>query len=380
MVVAQITSRLRTLVRPLMMASSRNLSSSAPEVLLEEVGNKGIITLNRPKALNSLNINMIRLIYPKLQEWETTKSMVIIKGAGEKAFCAGGDVRSIVETVNDPNPVGEYFFREEYILNCLIGTLHIPYVALIDGITMGGGVGLSVHGQFRVATERTLFAMPETGIGLFPDVGGSHFLPRLGGRLGMYLALTGHRLKGREVMKAGLATHVCDSARIGELEESLLKMESNYPEDVAAVLDTFSQEATFSKNDPFSLQSHLPKIQSCFSGASVEEIIANLEKEGSEWSQKQLAILGKMSPTSLKVTFEQIERGANLTLPECLSMEYRIVSHIYKGHDFAEGVRAVLIDKDHKTSWKPATLADVPTDEVIKKHFDPLEPQKELTL
>ncbi|KAG7154545.1 3-hydroxyisobutyryl-CoA hydrolase-like [Homarus americanus] len=336
MVVAQITSRLRTLVRPLMMASSRNLSSSAPEVLLEEVGNKGIITLNRPKALNSLNINMIRLIYPKLQEWETTKSMVIIKGAGEKAFCAGGDVRSIVETVNDPNPVGEYFFREEYILNCLIGTLHIPYVALIDGITMGGGVGLSVHGQFRVATERTLFAMPETGIGLFPDVGGSHFLPRLGGRLGMYLALTGHRLKGREVMKAGLATHVCDSARIGELEESLLKMESNYPEDVAA--------------------------------------------EGSEWSQKQLAILGKMSPTSLKVTFEQIERGANLTLPECLSMEYRIVSHIYKGHDFAEGVRAVLIDKDHKTSWKPATLADVPTDEVIKKHFDPLEPQKELTL
>ncbi|XP_042207313.1 3-hydroxyisobutyryl-CoA hydrolase, mitochondrial-like isoform X4 [Homarus americanus] len=379
MVVAQITSRLRTLVRPLMMASSRNLSSSAPEVLLEEVGNKGIITLNRPKALNSLNINMIRLIYPKLQEWETTKSMVIIKGAGEKAFCAGGDVRSIVETVNDPNPVGEYFFREEYILNCLIGTLHIPYVALIDGITMGGGVGLSVHGQFRVATERTLFAMPETGIGLFPDVGGSHFLPRLGGRLGMYLALTGHRLKGREVMKAGLATHVCDSARIGELEESLLKMESNYPEDVAAVLDTFSQEATFSKNDPFSLQSHLPKIQSCFSGASVEEIIANLEKEGSEWSQKQLAILGKMSPTSLKVTFEQIERGANLTLPECLSMEYRIVSHIYKGHDFAEGIRALLIDRDNNPKWQPASLSDL-SREQVDEYFSPIPDKEDLIL
>ncbi|XP_045594616.2 3-hydroxyisobutyryl-CoA hydrolase, mitochondrial [Procambarus clarkii] len=371
-----ITLKLRPVLRSLF-TTSRNMSSSS-ETLLEEVGNKGVITLNRPKALNALNVSMIRQIYPKLQEWETTKTMVIIKGAGDKAFCAGGDVRSIVETVNDENPVGEYFFREEYKLNCLIGTLHIPYIALIDGITMGGGVGLSVHGQYRVATERTLFAMPETGIGLFPDVGGSYFLPRLGGRLGMYLALTGHRLKGHDVLKAGVATHVCDSSRIGELEESLLKLESHYPEDIAAVLDKFSQEALFSKNEPFSLQPVLAKIQSCFSGNSVEEIISNLEKDRSEWAQKHLSILHKMSPTSLKVTFEQIERGGHLTFQECLAMEHRIVSRIYKGHDFKEGVRALLIDKDLKTTWNPATIEEVPTEETIKYYFSPLEPEKEL--
>ncbi|KAK8729894.1 hypothetical protein OTU49_008377 [Cherax quadricarinatus] len=372
-----MSSRLRTVFRPLFL-TNQNMSSSS-ETLLEEVGDKGLITLNRPKALNALNINMIRQIYPKLQEWETTKTMVIIKGAGDKAFCAGGDVLSIVQTVNDENPVGEYFFREEYKLNCLIGTFHIPYIALIDGITMGGGVGLSVHGQYRVATERTLFAMPETSIGLFPDVGGSHFLPRLGGRLGMFLALTGQRLKGHDVLKAGVATHICDSERIPELEKSLLNLTSNYPEDIAAVLNKFSEEATFSKDEPFSLQPVLSKIQSCFSGTSVEEIISNLEKQdGSEWAQKQLSILKKSSPTSLKVTFEQIERGAQLTLQECLSMEHRIVSRIYKGHDFKEGVRAVLIDKDHKTSWSPATLEEVPTEDIIQYYFSPLDPEKEL--
>lgn len=369
-----ITSRLRTALRPLLI-SSRNMSSDPPEAILEEVGDKGVITLSRPKSLNALNCNMIRIIYPKLKEWETTKTMVIIKGKGEKAFCAGGDVRNVVETVNDENPVGEYFFREEYQLNCLIGTLHIPYIALIDGITMGGGVGVSVHGQYRVATERTLFAMPETAIGLFPDVGGSYFLPRLGGRLGMYLALTGHRLKGLDVKKAGVATHVCDSARIAELEESLLKLESTYPEDIAAVLNQFDQEATFSKNEPFSLQPVLSKIQSCFSGGSIEEIISNLEKDGSEWAQKHANILKKMSPTSLKVTFEQIERGAHLTLQECLSMEYRIVSRVYKGHDFKEGIRAQLIDRDGNPRWDPSDLSDI-SQEKVEEYFSPM-PYKE---
>uniref|UniRef100_A0A0P4WLH6 3-hydroxyisobutyryl-CoA hydrolase, mitochondrial n=1 Tax=Scylla olivacea TaxID=85551 RepID=A0A0P4WLH6_SCYOL len=187
--------RLSTVVRPLLLHARTMAAAPEPVVILQEVADKGVITLNRPKALNALNHEMIQLIQPRLKEWEATKSMVIIKGAGEKAFCAGGDVRAIVETVGKPDALGECFFRDEYILNCLIGTLHIPYIALIDGITMGGGVGLSVHGQYRVATERTVFAMPETGIGLFPDVGGSYFLPRLGGRLGMYLALTGGSLQ-----------------------------------------------------------------------------------------------------------------------------------------------------------------------------------------
>ncbi|XP_064086611.1 3-hydroxyisobutyryl-CoA hydrolase, mitochondrial-like isoform X2 [Macrobrachium nipponense] len=372
-----ISSRLRIGVSSHLLKYRR--MSTAPEAILEEIGDKGVITLNRPKALNALNYNMIKIIYPALKEWENTKSLVIIKGAGEKAFCAGGDVVAIAGTAQDEDAVGNYFFREEYILNCLVGTFHVPYIALIDGITMGGGVGLSVHGQFRVATERTLFAMPETGIGLFPDVGGSHFLPRLGGRLGMYLALTGHRLKGRDVLKAGVATHVCDSSRIGELEEQLLKLDSPYPEDIQAMLSKFQEESTFSKNEPFSLQPVLPQIQKCFSGGSVEEIISNLEKDGSEWAEKQIKTLSRMSPTSLKVTFEQIERGAHLTLQECLSMEHRIVSRIFKGHDFKEGVRALMIDQDNKPSWSPASLAEVST-EKVEEYFYPLSEEEELLL
>uniref|UniRef100_A0A0P4WCR1 3-hydroxyisobutyryl-CoA hydrolase, mitochondrial n=1 Tax=Scylla olivacea TaxID=85551 RepID=A0A0P4WCR1_SCYOL len=371
--------RLSTVVRPLLLHARTMAAAPEPVVILQEVADKGVITLNRPKALNALNHEMIQLIQPRLKEWEATKSMVIIKGAGEKAFCAGGDVRAIVETVGKPDALGECFFRDEYILNCLIGTLHIPYIALIDGITMGGGVGLSVHGQYRVATERTVFAMPETGIGLFPDVGGSYFLPRLGGRLGMYLALTGHRLKGRDVLKAGVATHVCDAARIGDLEESLLNLQSPYPEDVAAVLQKFHDEAAFSKDAPFSLQSVLPKIQSCFSGASVEEIYRNLEKDGSEWALKQLEILKKMSPTSLKVTFQQVERGAHLTLQECLTMEHRIVKRIYKEHDFSEGIRAVLVARDNNPQWKPKTLEEL-TPERLEEYFAPLPSEEELEL
>ncbi|XP_066981606.1 3-hydroxyisobutyryl-CoA hydrolase, mitochondrial isoform X2 [Macrobrachium rosenbergii] len=372
-----ISSRLRIGVSSHLLKYRR--MSTAPEAILEEIGDKGVITLNRPKALNAFNYNMMKIIYPTLKEWENTKSLVIIKGAGEKAFCAGGDVRVIADTAQDEDAVGNYFFREEYILNCLIGTFHTPYIALIDGITMGGGVGLSVHGQFRVATERTLFAMPETGIGLFPDVGGSHFLPRLGGRLGMYLALTGHRLKGRDVLKAGVATHVCDSSRISELEEQLLKLDSPYPEDIQSTLGKFQEESTFSKNEPFSLQPVLPQIQKCFSGGSVEEIISNLEKDGSEWAEKQIKTLSRMSPTSLKVTFEQIERGAHLTLQECLSMEHRIVSRIFKGHDFKEGVRALLVDQDNKPSWSPASLAEVSA-EKVEEYFYPLSEEEELLL
>lgn len=172
--------------------------SSNDEVLLQTFGNRCVITLNRPKALNALNLSMIQRIYPQLQEWEAEqKVMIIIHGTGGKAFCAGGDVRSIIESRKEPgNSLAEDFFREEYKLNYLISTLETPYIALIDGITMGGGVGLSVHGYYRVSTDKTLFAMPETAIGFVPDVGGTYFLPRLKGKLGLFLALTGYRLKG----------------------------------------------------------------------------------------------------------------------------------------------------------------------------------------
>ncbi|XP_076039906.1 3-hydroxyisobutyryl-CoA hydrolase isoform X2 [Oratosquilla oratoria] len=355
----------------------RRMCSSGPDVLLEDIGNKGLITLNRPKALNALNLGMVRTIYPKLQEWENNKSLVIIKGVGEKAFCAGGDVRSITEGGKKGDPITKDFFREEYYLNCLIGTLEIPYIALLDGITMGGGVGLSVHGMFRIATERSLFAMPETAIGLFPDVGGSHFLPRIGGNLGMYLALTGHRLKGRDVLKAGVATHVCDAVKLPELEDTLLKLENPYPEDVSEVLNDFHNAATFEKDKDFSLKPFLPQIEECFSADSVEGIIDRLQKDGSEWALKNLSILSKMSPTSLKVTHEQITRGADLTLQECLAMEYRLTQRCCEDHDFYEGVRAVLVDKDQKPSWNPANLEGVDT-KTIERYFSPLPPDMEL--
>lgn len=172
----------------------RAMASAADTVLVNEVDSVGVITLNRPKALNAINLEMVQKIHEPLQRWQNSKSLVIIKGEGGKAFCAGGDVRTLVESENVPET--KRFFKSEYTLNHLIGTYKVPYVAIIDGIVMGGGVGLSVHGKYRVATERTMFAMPETAIGLFPDVGGSHFLPKLEGKLGLYLGLTGFRLKG----------------------------------------------------------------------------------------------------------------------------------------------------------------------------------------
>jgi len=260
-----LTSYLKrpTAVR-VILALQRSMSSGEEnEVILQTVANKGIITLNRPKALNALNLSMIRKIYPTMKKWEHEMSMVMIKGTGEKAFCAGGDVRAIAEAGMKGDHIGKIFFREEYTLNALIGTYTIPYVALIDGITMGGGVGLSVHGPFRVATERTIFAMPETTIGLFADVGGSHFLPRLGGKLGLYLALTGHRLKGVDCLKAGIATHFCESSKLPELEKELVNCK-NPETDVKEILDR-STKASNVDSHVFSLAPHLEQIENCFS-------------------------------------------------------------------------------------------------------------------
>lgn len=346
----------------------RSMSGS---VLATESSNKGMIILNRPKALNAVNLEMIRKIYKHLKKCEKTKSLMLIKGTGEKAFCAGGDVRSIVEMGLCEE--SKSFFREEYATNALIGNYKIPYIALIDGITMGGGVGLSVHGKYRVATERTLFAMPETAIGLFPDVGGSYFLPRLQGKLGMYLGLTGVRLKGSDVFKAGIATHYCDSSKLADLETALL----NCPDadDVESILKEHHQNV----EKPFSLQPHLEQINKCFAAECVEEIIANLKQDGSEWALKTVEVLHKMSPLSLKVTFRQLELGSKLSLPQCLNMEYRMVWRFLENSDFQEGVRALLIDKDQKPNWQYKTLEAV-SEERVEGFFAKLPAIEELKL
>ncbi|XP_054977834.1 3-hydroxyisobutyryl-CoA hydrolase, mitochondrial isoform X2 [Sorex araneus] len=348
-------------------------TDAAAEVLLEKRGCAGVITLNRPKFLNALNLSMIRQIYPQLKKWEQDPEtfLIIIKGTGEKAFCAGGDIRAVSEAGKAKQQLAKDFFREEYILNNAIDSCKKPYVAFIHGITMGGGVGLSVHGQFRVATEKSLFAMPETAIGLFPDVGGGYFLPRLQGKLGYFLALTGFRLKGRDVLKAGIATHFVDFEKLGKLEEDLLALKSPSKENIAGVLETYHSKSKIDQDKPFILEEHMDKINSCFSANTVEQVIENLRKDGSPFALEQLKVINKMSPTSLKITLRQLIEGSSKTLQEVLTMEYRLSQACMGGHDFHEGVRAVLIDKDQSPKWKPADLKEV-TDEDLKHLFKSL--------
>ncbi|KAH9505521.1 hypothetical protein Btru_057493 [Bulinus truncatus] len=372
--------RLRVIISHLRMAQMS--SKSGEEILFHTVNNTGVITLNRPKALNALNLSMVRKMYAQMLKWEEDSNIgfVLIKGEGEKSFCAGGDIRAVTEAGKKGDPLAQDFFREEYILNHKIGTYKKPYVALIDGITMGGGVGLSVHGTFRVATERTMFAMPETGIGLFPDVGGGHFLPRLEGKLGFFLALTGFRLKGRDVKSIGIATHFVELSKVEELEKQLTNLKLEAGQDgVAAILNRLDSESKLAVDKEFILQPHVEKINKLFTGNTMEKIFDSLHKDGSEWAKDQLEILKKMSPTSLKITLRLLLEGKNRSLAEDLVVEYRLSQRCLKDRDFYEGVRAVLIDKDNNPQWNPASIKDVPNSKV-EWFFSPLEAKDELVL
>ncbi|TRZ23913.1 hypothetical protein HGM15179_003184 [Zosterops borbonicus] len=361
-------NRLQVILQHLKMSKQ---TDSTAEVLLEKKGGAGIITLNRPKALNALNLPMIQKIYPQIKAWEQDPQtfLIIIKGTGGKAFCAGGDIRAIIEAGKVGDKLTQEFFIGEYRLNNAIGTCKKPYVALIDGITMGGGVGVSVHGHFRVATEKTVFAMPETAIGLFPDVGGGYFLPRLSGKIGYYLGLTGFRLKGRDVLKVGIATHFVESEKLPALEKDLIALKSPSKEKIADLLNSY--HCTIDQEKEFVLDEHMEKINSLFSANSMEEIVKKLKQDGSPFAMKQLETINKMSPTSLKLTLRQLREGASMSLQEVLQMEYRLSQACMKGHDFYEGVRAVLIDKDQSPKWKPAALEEV-SDEFVDNCFKPL--------
>lgn len=311
----------------------RNMSSVEPVVLAEVINNKGVLTLNRPKALNSLNDAMVTIALEKLLEWEDKVQCVIVKGAGEKAFCAGGDVVAVTSGSPANCEYGKNFFKKEYTMDYTIGQYRKPYVALIDGITMGGGVGISVHGKYRIATEKTLFAMPETAIGLFPDVGGSYFLSRLEGKLGLYLALTGQRLKGKDVVKIGFGTHFVESKDIPKLFDALIKADG----DVDGVIKQHAQDIS---NHTFSLAPNMALINEAFSAPTVEEILKRLEKNGSDFSLATLKLLKKMSPISMKITKVELEKGAYMNLKECLQMEYRLAKCALESTsspDFYEG-------------------------------------------
>lgn len=339
--------------------------TSNADIQFDSAGGIGFILLNRPQALNALTHDMCRRLDERLQAWASDPAIqaVVIEGAGEKAFCAGGDIRALYDAgKKDPRDCWT-FYADEYVMNARIAHFPKPYIALIDGIVMGGGVGVSVHGSHRIATERTLFAMPETGIGLIPDVGGSYFLPRLPGKLGLYLGLSGARLKAADTLYAGVATHYVPADRLGDLKAALRAAAIHGATDVDAVLKNFAA-------DPGAppLADHRAVIDQAFAPATVEAIVAALTAAGGDWAAKVRDTLLTKSPTSLKLTNRQLRDGGALSFDDCMRMEYRIVCRLMQDHDFFEGVRAVILDKDNAPKWQPARLQDV-SDAEVTRHF-----------
>lgn len=330
----------------------------APEVLFEERGSIGLITLNRPKALNSLTHGMCVAITEQLKRWANMPSVqaVVVQGAGDRALCAGGDVVRVANSVNAGTDEWRSFFHDEYIMNVAIHEFPKPYIAMAGGIVMGGGVGVSIPGDFWVADETTLFAMPETGLGLIPDVGGGWFLPRLPGETGMYLALTGARIKADDLYALGIASHVIGKDQRAQIVDALAGADLSDGKTAAkAVLDRFHSDPA-----PASLSPHFDDIDDHFGHESLEAIIASLKADESEWAQKQHSLLITKSPISMAVTFAQLRAGMGLdSFRENMQMEYRIVNRAAHWHDFAEGVRALLVEKDGKPQWSPATLEAV---------------------
>ena len=334
--------------------------SGGDDIFFEGLGAIRLVTLNRPKAMNALTLEMIRAFHLRLEAWarDPKVAAVVVRGAGNKAFCAGGDILHIYHGRKDGrNPFGEVFFQEEYRLNRLIKTFPKPYIALLDGVTMGGGVGVSIHGSHRVASERCLFAMPETAIGLYPDVGGSFFLPRLQGKMGLFIGLTGWRLNAADCCHLGLATHQVPSSA----EEALLEALSgaSWQEAKAAAVADGVLESFASAPAASDLAAWRGGIDRCFGVNSPAEIMAALGAEDADWAAKASTLMARASPTSLCLAFEQIRRGAGLDFDEALKMENRLSLACLQGHDLYEGIRAVVVEKDQKPKWQPADLDSI---------------------
>ncbi|AIT81534.1 enoyl-CoA hydratase/isomerase family protein [Novosphingobium pentaromativorans] len=340
------------------------------ELIIRHDGVAGHISLNRPKAIHALTLNMCRGMASALADWGNDDNIaaIMIDHSEGRGFCSGGDINLLRKSaLNDGGISGRRFFYEEYQLNNQIFNFAKPIVAFMDGITMGGGVGISQPARFRVATENTRFAMPETGIGLFPDVGGGWFLSRLEGRIGQFLAVTGARLKGEDCLWAGLATHYLPS---DALEEAKRRIAAGH--EIANVLSALSVSPPASQ-----LAANEALIRKHFAFDTLEEILASLESEDSEWAAKELAALRTKSPQACKVSLRQLAESLKLsTFTQNMAMEYRIGSRVLTLPDFAEGVRAVIVDKDNEPKWNPATPAGV-TDAMLDAIFAPLPKEEE---
>ena len=332
----------RTTVQP---EQSTIVPDNSDEIRFHHQGPVARIVLNRPKALNALTTSMIAQLHRALDEWEENPgTAVVLESSSPKAFCAGGDIRQIRQnTVAGVYGDSDDFFASEYRLNARIAELTTPLVSLIDGVCMGGGMGLSVHGAFRVVSDKAVLAMPETAIGFFPDVGGSYFLSRLPGALGMYLGLTGYRLDAADAVYTGLATH-----RVTDVAFVVSALEENPQTPVDEVLRSLPPAAPTATSR---LAEHRCEIDWCFSAPSVSEIHSRLRDHHSSWSRETLAVLDSASPQSLEVTFAVLTAGKQRNLRRCLKMELDVATHLARTPDFVEGVRAGLVDKDRSPVW-----------------------------
>ena len=336
------------------------------DLIVETAGAVGRIRLNRPKAIHALNTAMCAGVLAALEQWrgDAEVRVVTIDHAEGRGFCAGGDIRMLAESGAKDGAEARQFFFTEYRMNHRLFTYAKDVVAFMDGITMGGGVGLSQPCRFRIATENTRFAMPETGIGLFPDVGGGWYLSRLPGRIGQYLALTGHRLDGAECHALGLATHYLPA---GALDEAKARI----AEGPQAVLDALAVPAPEAR-----IIAQREVIDRLFASDRLEEVFAALEADTSDFARDTLATLRTKSPQTMKVSLKLLQDGANMaTFADEMRQEYAVGSRVVQRHDFLEGVRAVIVDKDNAPRWDPATPEGV-SDHVIDQIFAPL-PQDE---
>lgn len=346
------------------------------DVLISTDRGVGRLRLNRPKAIHALTREMCEAMSEALLRWREDNDVhaVIIDHAQGRGFCAGGDVVMLARSGAADAGDAKRFFFAEYRLNHLLFSYPKPTLAIMDGITMGGGVGISLPCTYRVATENTRFAMPETGIGLFPDVGGGWVLPRLPGEVGMYLALTGARLDAAGAVALGIATHYVPTTRLEGFEAALATTVAESEDGRAAINDVLDRFSETPGEDP--LAAHRPVIDRCFAEASVEAVLDALDREaagGSAFAGETAATLRQKCPTSLKITFEQLRRGrAMSSLADVLTMEYRMAQHCMEGTEFFEGIRAILVDRDHAPKWRPATLEMV-TSDLVDRHFGPVE-------
>jgi len=335
-----------------------SMAVTEPDLIARREGGAGIIRLNRPKAINAVTLEMFRDIEKALDAFEADPavSLILLEGAGERGLCAGGDIRALYESSKAGGDLGRILWREEYILNARIAKFSKPYVSFMDGIVMGGGVGLSAHSSHRVVTDRTRLAMPEVGLGFFPDVGGTFLLSRAPGEIGTYFGLTGQTMNGPDAIHARFADAVVPSGRLAALRERLVNLRAGANSgEVKAAVDGF---ATGEKAGPVAALE--PQIDRWFAHDLIEDIMSALQRDGSELALSTLKTLNEKSPRGMVVTLKLLRLArASPSLEECLVREYRAALEVFRSDDFREGVRAAVIDKDRNPRWSPSRVEDV---------------------